>query len=477
MKKLGSFLIILLLGLSFVQAETVDYYKEEFTLKVKVLQNGDAQITVMTSILGPKDKIQEEIASILNQTNMSEEEAIAKFEKEQLDNYIASLANAGIRTKNQTFKLVSIKEDNFTVVFTAYAEKFAKYYSYDDYWEIVVDPTRGYGTMPIPDTGLPQKIELHNMFIIELPEGAELVEYPQPYTKEFGQSKFYVRSKVEGNKIIVSSDIYLEENLSPDGFRALFGDYNAFYIHYTAPYKGEETYQPVKTEQYIKAEISKDGTTNLLVRETYLEPKEQIELMKLQINLLGAENVTNMILQNYLQGMAAQGITVEDANASILGLDKEGPLTIEANYVLKNFTKLVNGTYEYSFDPTLLSPSQLGYRAQNEINQSLRIEFILPPEAEIVEVPENISKEVKGNRYTLLTKIEGNKILITANVFVRYGAPFEDIQSLLGNVTRAYIKYRLPSEENKINLTTPQIAGIAGAAVLIGIALFMLKKR
>lgn len=477
MKKLGSILIILLLSLSFVHAEAVDYYKEEFTLKIKMLQNGDAQITVITSILGPQDRINEEIASILNQTNMSEEEAIAKFEKEQLDNYIASLANAGIRTKNQTFKLVSIKEDNFTVVFTAYAESFAKYYSYDDYWEIIVDPTRGYATMPIPDTGLPQKIELHNMFIIELPEGAELVEYPQAYTQEFNQSKFYVRSKVEGNKIIVASDLYLEENLSPDGFRALFANYNAFYIRYRTPYKGEETYQPVKTEQYIRAEIKEDGTTNLLVRETYLEPKDQIELMKQQINLLGVQNVTNMILQNYLQGMIMQGIQVEDANATILGMEKEGPLTIEANYVLKNFTKMVNGTYEYSFDPTLLNPSQLGYRAQNEINQSLKIEFTLPPTATIVEVPKNISKEINGNKYTLITTIEKNKIVITANVFVRYGAPFEDIQALLGNVTRAYIRYTMPENSGGINLTTTQIAGIAGALVLIGIALFMLKKK
>ncbi|NJE04550.1 exodeoxyribonuclease VII small subunit, partial [Thermococcus sp. MV11] len=156
------------------------------------------------------------------------------------------------------------------------------------------------------------------------------------------------------------------------------------------------------------------------------EPKDQIELMKLQINLLGVQNVTNMLLQNYLQGMIMQGIQVEDANATILGMEKEGPLTIEANYVLKNFTKMVNGTYEYSFDPTLLNPSQLGYRAQNEINQSLKIEFILPPTATIVEVPKNMSKEINGNKYALITTVEKNKIVITANVFVRYGAPFED---------------------------------------------------
>ncbi|HIH73448.1 MAG: Uncharacterized protein XD43_1364 [Thermococcales archaeon 44_46] len=475
MKRLGSFLIILLLGLSFVQVEAIDYYKEEFTLKVGALRNGDAQITVVTSILGPKDKIQEEIASILNQTNLTEEEAIAKFEEEQLSSYIASLKNTGVKTKNQTFKVTSIREDNFTVVFTAYAEKFANYYSYDGYWEIIVDPTRGYGAMQIPDTGLSQKMELHSTFIIELPEGAELVEYPQAYAKEFGQSKFSVTSKVEGNKVIIGSDIYLEENLSPEGFRALFGDYNAFYIRYTTPYEGEETYQSVKTEQYLRAEILDDGTTELFIRDTYIEPKEQVEFIKLQINLMGAENVTGLILQNYLQGMVAQGMTVEDANASILGLDKEGPLTIETNYLLKNFTKLINGTYEYSFDPTLLNPSQLGYRAQNEINQSLKIEFILPPEAEIVEVPKNISREVKGNTYFLSTKVDGNRILITANVFVRYGAPFEDVYSLVGDVERGYIRYRLSSEGT--NLTTTQIAGVAGAVILVGVAIFMLKKR
>ncbi|RLF86572.1 exodeoxyribonuclease VII small subunit [Thermococci archaeon] len=477
MRKAVSILIILLLGLSLVHAEAVDYYKEEFTLKVKILQNGDAQITVKTSMLGPKDRINQEIAGILNQTNLSDEEAIAKFEKEQLDNYIASLANAGIKTENQTFKLASIKEDNFTIVFTAYAENFANYYSYNDYWEMIVDPTRGYATIPIPDTGLPQKMELHNMFIIELPEGAELVDYPQAYTREFNQSKFYVRSKVEGNTITITSDLYLEENLSPEGFKALFGEYNAFYIHYKTPYKGEESYQPVKTEQYLKAEISEDGTTNLLVRETYFEPKDQIELMKLQINLLGVQNVTNMILQNYLQGMVAQGIQVENANATILGLEKEGPLTIEANYILKNFTKLVNGTYQYSFDPTLLNPSQLGYRAQNAINQSLKIEFILPSTATIIEIPQNTSNEIKGNKYTLTTLVEGNKIVITANVSVRYGAPFEDIQALLGNVTRAYIRYTLPENSEGLDLTTTQIAGIAGAIILIGLAVFILKRR
>ncbi|ACS89293.1 hypothetical protein [Thermococcus sibiricus] len=60
---------------------------------------------------------------------------------------------------------------------------------------------------------------------------------------------------------------------------------------------------------------------------------------------------------------------------------------------------------------------------------------------------------------------------------MRYGAPFEDIQALLGNVTRAYIRYTLPGKSEGLNLTNTQIAGIGGAIILIGLAVFMLKRR
>ncbi|ALM74319.1 hypothetical protein [Thermococcus barophilus] len=478
MKKLGILVIILLLGVSIAYAQEVPFYKEEFVFTIKVLDNGNAQITLKTSWLEPKDEIQKQIEQILNQTNLTKEEAIKKYEKEQLDRYIASLANYGIKTTNQSLKILGIDEGkNLTVVFTAIAEKFARYYSYDGYWEIVVDPTRGYGTAPIPDTGLPYKVELHNIFIIELPQDAKLLEYPKPITREYNQSKFYVRSKVEGNKIIVTSDIYLEPYLRPEGFKALFGDYNTFYVRYTTPKPGEEgQYQKVVSEQYLRAQIFSNGTTRLLIQDKYIEPADQIQLMKMQIKLMGVQNVTDLILQNNIKALGGQGIKVENANAKIIGLNETGPLIIEANYVVQNFTKKVNGTYEYSFDPTLgYSLYNIGYRAQNEINQTLKLELILPTDAKIVEVPQNITRELKGNRFTLTTLVNGNKISITANVFIRYGAHQEDVQKLLANISRAYIRFTLPEASQGLNYK--QVGAAVGALVLIGAAVFLIRRR
>ncbi|MBO8173657.1 MAG: exodeoxyribonuclease VII small subunit [Thermococcus sp.] len=478
MRKLGVLLVVLLLGISMAYAQEVPFYKEEFVFTIKVLDNGDAQITLRTSWLEPKDEIQKQIEQILNQTNLTKEEAIKKYEQEQLERYITSLANYGIKTTNQSLKILGLdKDNNLTVVFTAVAEKFAKYYSYDGYWEIIVDPTRGYGTAPIPDTGLPYEIELHNIFIIELPQDAKLLEYPKPITREYNQSKFYVRSKVEGNKIIVTSDIYLEPYLRPEGFKALFGDYNTFYVRYTTPQPGEEEqYQKVVSEQYLRAEILPNGTTNLFIKDTYIEPKDQVQLMKLQINLMGVQNVTDLLLQNNIQALGAQGVKINKANLQILGLNGTGPLVIEANYVVQNFTKIVNGTHEYSFDPTLgYTLYDIGYRAQNEINQTLKLEFILPKDAKIVEVPQNITRELKGNKFTLTTLIDGNKISVTANVFIRYGAPQEDVQKLLANVSRAYIRFTLPETSQGLNYK--QIGAAIGALVLIGLAVFLIRRR
>ncbi|AHF79762.1 hypothetical protein [Thermococcus paralvinellae] len=478
MRKLGVLLITLLLGISMAYAQEVPFYKEEFVFTIKVLNNGDAQITLRTSWLEPKDEIQKQIEQILNQTNLTKEEAIKKYEQEQLERYIASLANYGIKTTNQSLKILGLdKDNNLTVVFTAVAEKFAKYYSYDGYWEIIVDPTRGYGTAPIPDTGLPYKVELHNIFIIELPQDAKLLEYPRPITREYNQSKFYVRSKVEGNKIIVTSDIYLEPYLKPEGFKALFGDYSTFYVRYTTPQPGEEEqYQKVVSEQYLRAEILPNGTTNLFIRDTYIEPKDQVQLMKLQINTMGVQNVTDLILQNNIKALGNQGIRVNKANVQILGLNETGPLIIEANYVVQNFTKKVNGTYEYSFDPTLgYMFYDIGYRAQNEINQTLKIEFVLPKDAKIVEVPQNLTRELKGNKFTLTTLVDGNKISVTANVFIRYGAHQDDVQKLLANVSRAYIRFTLP--ETSQGVSYKQIGAVVGAIVLIGAAIFLIRRR
>ncbi len=62
-------------------------YRQAFVFTIEVMPNGNANITLKTTWLGPRDEIQKQIEKILNEThsgNVTVEEAIAKFEEEQL---------------------------------------------------------------------------------------------------------------------------------------------------------------------------------------------------------------------------------------------------------------------------------------------------------------------------------------------------------------------------------------------------------
>ncbi len=453
-------------------------YKEEFYMEVFLSDNGDAKIIMKNSLLGPQSRIDEFVSRILNQTNMTNEQAIKKYEAQLLGNYIAQLKNSGLETTNQTLHLLGVYNGthNVTLVFTAYAKSFAKYYSYSKYWEMILDPTRGLATSPVPDSGLPYGSEIRNIFVIHLPQDAKLLEYPKPYTMEFNHSKFYVRSEVKGNTVIVSSDIILEAYLGPEGYKALFSKYDTFYVRYTTPKPGKEQYKTSVVMQEIIAKVLDSTDTELTTRQIFVKPEQDVDYFKAYIKMLGVKNATNMILQNNVKYLSSQGVVIKNASAQIYGLNDKGPLILETRYLVQNFTKVVNGTYEYSFDPTLGALNGISYRAKEETNQTLKIQFLLPKGAKIVKLPEEINRDVNGNRFTLKTTVKDNNITVISNVYIRYGALLDDVQKLLGNVSKVQIEYTLPEGKGSA-LGTKEIAGIAGAIVLIGATLLILKRR
>ncbi|WP_461866356.1 exodeoxyribonuclease VII small subunit [Thermococcus sp.] len=455
-----------------------ELYKEEFYMEVFLSDNGDAKIIMKNSLLGPQSKVDEFVSQILNQTNMTNEQAIKKYEAQLLNNYIIQLKNSGLETTNQTLHLLGVYNGthNVTLVFTAYAKSFAKYYSYNKYWELILDPTRGLATSPVPDSGLPYGSEIRNIFVIHLPKDVKLLEYPKPYTMEFNHSKFYVRSKVEGNTVIVSSDIILEAYLGPEGYKALFGKYDTFYVRYTTPNPGKEEYKTSIVTQEIIAKVLDKLNTELVIRQIFIKPEQDVDYFKAYIKMLGVKNATNMILQNNVKYLSSQGVVIKNASAQIYGLNDKGPLILETRYLVQNFTKIVNGTYEYSFAPTLGVLNGISYRAKEESNQTLKIQFLLPKGAKIVKLPEEINRNVNGNKFILKTTVKDNNITVISNIYIRYGALREDVQKLLGNVSEAHIAYTLP-EKRKSAFGTKEIAGIIGAVVLIGAVLLILKRR
>ncbi|ASJ09424.1 hypothetical protein A3L11_09355 [Thermococcus siculi] len=457
-------------------------YKQEFVFTIVIMPSGDANITLKTVWLEPKDEIEKQIEKILNETqngNMTVEEAIEKFEEEQLRRYVEGLTQKGVEIVNESLKSYGIEEgNNITLVFNAIAKGFAKYYSYDDHWEVEVDPTRGYGSMNIPDTGLPFAIDMNNTFIIKLPENATLLSYPRPFVKQYNTSRFSVTSEVEGDTVVIRSYMYLEPFLPPEGYQALFGSYTDKTVTYRAPYKGEETYERSVMNEYVTLDIYTNGSVRLHMKDEYVEPKGEVAQRKAEIIAYGVENVTEYILRTYSLALGFQGALVDSGKVRILGLNEtDAPLVIDAEYMLRNFTKYENDSYVYSFDPTLGLADQLQGNLQYEVNHTLYLTLNLPEGSEILELPDNVTDELNGNRLTVRVTREGNSVKVVSSVYLRYGAPAEDVKALLLKHENATIRYTIPAEEGSSLTDTQKMAAIVVAVLLIIGAVAIWKRR
>ncbi|QDA31328.1 exodeoxyribonuclease VII small subunit [Thermococcus indicus] len=458
-------------------------YKQDFTFKIVLLPNGSANITMTSIWLGPKEEIDKQIEKILNETqngNMTMEEAIEKFEQEQLARYIQGLTRAGVKLVNESMKSYGIEEgNNITLVFNAIALDYARYYSYDHYWELWIDPTRGYGSMMVPDTGFPFGVEANNTFIVVLPPNATLLSYPKPFVKQYNQSRFAVESSAEGDTVIVRSRIYLEPWLTPDGFKSLFGDYGDYYIRYKTPYEGVEHYEKSVTNEYVTIDVYSNGTVRLHMKDEYVEPLRDVIARKAEIVSYGVQNVTEYILRTYSLALGYQGAIVDGGKVTILGLNETtAPLVIDAEYMLRNFTKYENGSYVYTFDPTMGMAQSLQDRSEYEVNNTLHLTLNLTDGGEFIEVPDNISTEVKGNRFTMTVVRRGNTLEIVSNVYIRYGAQPEDVKELLANRTSATVRYTLAAEESNGGMSdTGKMAAVIVAALIVVLAVAFWKRR
>ncbi|ASJ07340.1 exodeoxyribonuclease VII small subunit [Thermococcus pacificus] len=476
----AAILLTSFVGPGFVSAgDEVQVYKQGFTLKIALMPNGSANITMTSVLLGPKEAIDKQRETILNETqngNMTIEEAIKKFEQEQLARYIQGLTQAGVKLVNESMKSYGIEEgNNITLVFNAIALDYAKYYSYDHHWEVWVDPTRGYASMMVPDTGFPFGIESNNTFIVVLPPNATLLSYPKPFVKQYNQSRFVVGSSVEGNTVVVRSHIYIEPWLTPDGYKTLFGDYNDYYIRYETPYEGVEHYDKSVTNEYVTLNIYSNGTVRLHMKDEYVEPLRDVITRKAEIVSYGVKNVTEYILRTYSLALGYQGAIVDGGKVTILGLNETtAPLVIDAEYTLRNFTKYENGSYVYTFDPTLGMANGLTSRVEYEVNNTLYLTLNLSEGGDFLEIPSNISREVKGNRFTMTVVRNGNILRITSNVYLRYGAQPEDVKELLANYTSATVRYTLPAEGTGGGMSSTQkvIATVVAALLIVGAIAF-----
>ena len=482
---LGSLIIFTLLAPLFGVAgatTAAEIYEEQFTFEIRLFENGDANITLISVWLRPEHKIREQIEGYLDQTNGSVEDAVKMAEEHQRIYYTQLLKQTGFDVNNATVKVYGIPDgDNITVVFNAMATGVARYYSYSDSWEVIIDPTRGLITASYPDAGYSYWAVMHNEFIIHLPPNATPLSYPSSYERTFNQSLFEVVPAATDDTVRIASTIKLEPHLSPEGFGSLFGEYDGFSVTYRTPYKGEEDFQKRAVHENLTLTVLPDGKTELEMMETYISPEDEVNNMKLLVASYGVDTFKSALISQYAQGFTGMGATIYNASAYVGGLNETGPLVVGLTYLLEDYVKLENGAYVYTFNPTMGLSSIQNARAQAEYNYTFTTEVVLPENGEFVSLPEPVSRELRGNHFTLDVTKSGNKVLITASTFIRYGTPWQDIVSLLDGYDQVEVRYTLDAQEGagsggESGLSTAQMAGVVGAVAIVGLALFIWKR-
>ena len=456
-KILAGFLIIsLFLGIGFAKAD----YSEKFEGDYKIDESGNANVTFITTWLAPEDLINQSKEYV---RNVSVENAT----KVMLSAELRSLKNSGINLENATLELKNYDNDQpLKKIVRGVAVGFSKYYSYDDVWEFSIDALRLFELSNLQLGSLTETIEFENYYKIELPQGVQVLEAPKSFTSEAGNSKISIETKVNGNIIEIHSYIKIAANESRENLQTIFTNITAPKIAYKG-IKGNEVFSEWKAIRTSRITVH-DDYIELNNTEKYLSPADYLFYLRLQIMQLGVENATQMIKQNTINQYAQQGIKVRDGSVKILGLENtSNPLEIDSYWALENYTKK-NDTdiYEYPYNPTLgLKGMNFEGRLTDQVNQTARVEFILPENGKFVEVPQEINKELNGNRVVLKVTQEGNKLVLESTVFLRYGTPREDFEKLMSDIPdQVVVGYSLESKK----------AGVCGPGIILGFALLPL---
>ncbi|WP_048148229.1 CGP-CTERM sorting domain-containing protein [Palaeococcus ferrophilus] len=463
MKRILVALIVASLFLGMVHAE----YRERYEALYTIDEKGNANVTFTTIWYAPEDLINQSKEAIMNMTVENASKAIL-YQEEQ------KLRSAGLYLINGTVELEGYNTTGpLKKTLRGYFAELAKYYAYDDTWELEIDILRLLDlSQAFQSGGIAQNMTLDSYFTIQLPEDASDVSVPKPFENTLGENSVKIESNVSGNSVSIHTYIHLVANTTTQELVSLFGDYKMLPITYKG-IKGEDIHELWKAERVLKLHVYPDHEELTTIDRLY-SPPEYIMQTKLQLLQLGVENATKLLTQQTRAQLQAQGVTVESGNVTLGDMKGDTPIEIMGNWVVKNYTKKNGDLYEYTYIPNFqINPDSLGRRFPYELNQTSRVEITLE-DGEFVEVPENFTKDYKGNRIELRVTREGNTLVMENSIYLRYGATKDDILELVKEVPEeVYVKYRLnePSSTESSSKTGTCGPGFIGAFALLPLLL------
>ncbi|WP_297500947.1 CGP-CTERM sorting domain-containing protein [Thermococcus sp.] len=467
MRKSGLLLVLfLVLGLVAGSASANGFHeaqKEEYW----VSWDGGANVTLDTILYGPTDLLNRTKESILgigikNATRLFASQTAQK------------LAQQGLKLENATAEIIGYNSTGpLETIVRGYIPNFAKYYSYDGVWEISLDVLRVADLYQIDPTKMNGSVMLENTFVVHLPKGAKVTALPENYSATSNGSYVKIGVSRNGSDVVIHSTIYFAKGISYADIQKIYGKPRAFVVQYRGK-PGKENATTWKMQIFNNITVGKNQTVFNSV-EKYLEPESYIKYLKVQIAYQGVDKAEQGLYQRYAQAFQKEGVTVRSGKVGILNLNSTGPLVVEYHFILQNFTREVNGTYVYAYDPKLeLGTMKFLNRLDANINETKTTMFALPKGAKFVEIPKNIEINANGNRIVLkVERVRDSEVIIKSEVFLRYGTPLKDYQELMSKVpNKVEFKYQLGSGSNG--------KGICGPALLVALAvlpLLLLKRR
>lgn len=451
MKKYGLLLVLFLtLGLVAGAVSTAEGFHEVRKEEYWVSWDGGANVTIDTVLYGPTELLNRTKESVID---VGIENATKLFASQATQ----KLAQEGLTLKNATARIIGYNTTGpLETVVSGYIPNFAKYYSYDGTWEITLDVLRIADLYQLDPTKINGSVMLENTFTVHLPEGAEVMTLPQNYSSESNGSYVKINVVKSGNNVVIDSVIYFAEGVTYGDIQKIYGKPRAFVIQYRGR-SGEENSTTWKMQIFNNITVERNQTLFDSV-EKYIEPESYVNYLKVQIAYQGIESAERGLYQRYAQTFQQQGVTVKSGRVRILNLNGTGPLIVEYHFVLQNFTRKVNGSYVYAYDPKL-ELGTMGFlnRLDANINETKTTKFVLPEGAKFTKIPGDISVELNGNRVVMkVERIKDNEVVIKSSVFLRYGTPLKDYQALMAKIPeKVELKYTLGGEGLKGNICGP----------------------
>ena len=208
------------------------------------------------------------------------------------------------------------------------------------------------------------------------------------------------------------------------------------------PALGAGEYSEKMERNYV---VHWDGSADIKFVTTYYGPPDMLNKSRESILKMGLQNATRMFVQQEVQALSQQGLTLVNATGEIIGYNGTGPLTMIIRGKILNFAKYYSydGVWEINLD--LLRLNELSKIDPTKLNQSFDFDnyyvVTLPEGAKITKLPAEYNEQSRGSYVFVKVTASGNTVRIHSRVHLTANVTMDDLNKLYSSPQAFVIQY------------------------------------